>query len=148
MKAKIYLAGPINACSDDECNKWRSQAKERLSEKYDILDPMCRDYRGTEDNDYKEIVENDLSDIIKSDIILANCYKPSAGTSMELVYAKMMGKKIFSVGSSSPWIKYHSTLMFDDIEKAIDMLDKHMIFNFKEKNDGKVTIFTTCLRSD
>jgi nucleoside 2-deoxyribosyltransferase len=129
MKQTIYLAGPINACSDSECNEWRTTAKVILSDKYDILDPMVRDYRDTCLDDYKYIVESDLDDVKKADIVLANCYKPSAGTSMELVYASQMGKKVYSASSPSPWVKYHSDKTFEHINDAIEYL-----LNIKEGN--------------
>ena len=137
-KLKIYLAGPINACTDDECNQWRNDAKNKLSEKYDILDPMVRDYRNTCSDDYVYIVESDLDDIKKADIILANCYKPSAGTSMELVYTTLLGKVILSAASPSPWVKYHSDMTFPHISDAIEALTKdetiEQILNlYKEK---------------
>lgn len=84
---KLYLAGPINGCTDEECSGWREKVKKELSDKYEIFDPFKRDYRGVENIHYKQIVEEDLDDIIKCDIMLANCFKPSAGTSGEVVYA-------------------------------------------------------------
>lgn len=45
---KIYLCGPINGCTDDECNDWRSAIKhDWWVEQYchRTIDPMRRDYR-------------------------------------------------------------------------------------------------------
>lgn len=44
---KVYLCGPINGCTDDQCKNWREAAKQVLS---DTVDPMRRDYRGREDD--------------------------------------------------------------------------------------------------
>jgi nucleoside 2-deoxyribosyltransferase len=122
MKLKVYLAGPINGCSDSECINWREDAKRVLSDKYDVIDPMRRDYRGSEKTNSEEIVEKDLDDIITCDIILANCSKPSSGTSCELVYAKMWGLSVLSVGSKSPWVWYHSNKVFDTMNDALEHL--------------------------
>src|SRR5579872_4741790 len=85
----LYLAGPINGCSDGEANDWRSEVKERLGDIYEFLDPMRHDYRGLEMDPgiAEKIVFNDMQDIFSSDVILANCPKPSVGTSMEIFFA-------------------------------------------------------------
>lgn len=45
----IYLAGPINGCTDAQANDWRTEAKRIAAERgHTCLDPMARDYRGRE----------------------------------------------------------------------------------------------------
>lgn len=110
----LYLAGPINGCTDGEANDWRAQVKERLSDCYEFLDPMRRDYRGRElePGIAAEIVGNDMQDIFSCDVILANCPKPSVGTSMEICLAFEMGKPIIVVAPHpmSPWLIRFSTV--------------------------------------
>ena len=78
---KIYLAGPINGCSDDEATTWRDWFKNGTrfpdvpgskqhiqSAKY--IDPMKRDYRGKELTDYREIVDLDKLDIQAADVVV------------------------------------------------------------------------------
>jgi hypothetical protein len=64
---KVYLCGPINGRSDDDCKGWREYAKERLP---DTLDPMARDYRGRE-------LEPGIADVIvagdEEDIAQVTC---------------------------------------------------------------------------
>jgi hypothetical protein len=126
MKNKtVYLCGPINGCTDAECNDWRSYAKSRLPE---TLDPMRRDYRGREADCVDEIVEGDKFDIADSHVILANCPKPSVGTSMEIYIAWQQGKTVVTVAQApiSPWLEYHSTVVVPTIKEAIDWLEEHM----------------------
>lgn len=106
----IYLCGPINGCTDEECKDWREFVKELWTGP--TLDPMRRDYRGKEDDSVKEIVELDKIDVMNSDVILVNYDKPSVGTSMEILYAFERGKLVVVVAKDgtriSPWMRYHS----------------------------------------
>lgn len=122
MPTKIYLAGPIHGCNDEEARGWREAAKRGLPGAQ-ILDPMDRDYRGVEDVDVQQLVEDDLADIGSCDVVLANCWKPSYGTTMELVYAHKMGKRVVVVvpdlGNVSPWVLYHATVVVPKLESGI-----------------------------
>lgn len=112
---KIYLAGPINGCSDDEANNWRDVAKAALGEE-NCIDPMRRDYRGREDESVNEIVHGDYADIRDSDVMLANCWQVSWGTAMEIHFAFEEGKRVLAIlppGTRvSPWLRYHATIVF------------------------------------
>jgi nucleoside 2-deoxyribosyltransferase len=107
----VYLAGPINGCSDSEMNDWRDDMAKRLRD-FTILSPAVRDYRGKEDESVEEIVEGDKKDIDASDIVIAYCPKPSVGTSMEILYAWMAYKHVIIYAPEgapiSPWLRYHS----------------------------------------
>ena len=96
---------------------------------FDILDPTVRDYREQSDEFVNEIVEGDKEDIKTADIVLANCWKPSAGTSIEVYFAWQLFKPVVSVvgGRVSPWIRYHSFKVFPTIEQACEFINE----NFK-----------------
>ena len=83
---KVYLAGPINGCTDVECKDWRESVKSVLGEA-STLDPMRRDYRGREEECVNEIVELDKKDIDEATHLLVNYPHPSTGTDMEIYYA-------------------------------------------------------------
>lgn len=123
MKKIVYLCGPINGRSDDDCKGWREVAKEHL---LSTLDPMDRDYRGREleAGIAREIVENDKKDIENSDILLVYYDKPSVGTSMEILFAYELGCRIILVNKSdkplSPWLLYHCHKIYDSLEDAIE----------------------------
>lgn len=122
----LYLAGPINKCSDKQAMSWREKVKGRLcNTNLRVLDPMRRDYRGDEDNFVTTIVEADLKDIENSDILLVNAWKPSVGTSMETWHAfHNLDKKIVVVADEncSPWLKHCADEHFTDLSKALDYI--------------------------
>lgn len=107
----IYLCGPINGCTDEGANGWRTFVIDQ-SPHFKHLNPMRRDYRGKEDYNVNEIVELDKIDIANSDALLVNYDKPSVGTSMEVLYAFERGKLVVVVtppeAALSPWLRYHS----------------------------------------
>lgn len=119
---KVYLCGPINGCTDDEANNWRSDIKVQYGAA-SCIDPMVRDYRGTEHLDYREIVDLDKRDIRDADVILVNYDKPSVGTSMEVFYAWQLGKPVIvwcrSDAVISPWLRYHSTTFVHSVAEMV-----------------------------
>jgi nucleoside 2-deoxyribosyltransferase len=123
---KVYLCGPINGRSDDDCKGWREYAKERLP---DTLDPMARDYRGRElePGIADEIVAGDEEDIKACDVLLVYYDKPSVGTAMEIRMAvKEMGKRVVLVDRSdkplSPWLIHHCREVYKSLDEAIAVL--------------------------
>lgn len=120
---KIYLAGPIFQSSDEEAKDWREEIKKIAAGGIEFLDPMSRDYRGRvfDSQLSKEIVEGDKEDIRKCDVVIANVSKPSAGTSMEILFAWQLGIPVITIahGKLSPWILYHSYWVVDGIESAL-----------------------------
>jgi nucleoside 2-deoxyribosyltransferase len=118
----VYLCGPIGGCTDDEAVNWRDVVKARIGAE-NCLDPMRRDYRGREDEAVSEIVERDKEDIEDSDVVLANCWQPSPGTSMEILYAWEHGIPVYAIlppgARVSPWYRYHARV-FHALEDAIN----------------------------
>lgn len=123
---KVYLAGPIQGCTDEQCKAWREHVKTLLP---DTLDPMSRDYRGIELESFVEIVEGDKADIDESDVVLVNFPSPSAGTCMEMIYAWERHKKVVVVipqgAKLSPWVKYHSHFITNSFENAVDYINQN-----------------------
>ena len=123
---KVYLCGPINGCTDEECRDWRKFAKSLLD---DTLDPMSRDYRGREleAGVATEIVENDKADIDACDALLVMYEKPSVGTAMEILYGWERGKKIVLVHPTatvlSPWLLYHCPHRVNSVREACAALN-------------------------
>lgn len=117
----IYLCGPINGCTDQECRDWREYVKSLWLGK--CIDPMARDYRGREAEAYREIVELDKIDVAEADILLVNYYKPSVGTSMEILYAWQLGKRVIAVcprdAVISPWLRYHAHHLAHSFDEAL-----------------------------
>lgn len=109
-KPAIYLCGPINGCTDEECKSWRSLVTSIWPGR--IIDPMRRDYRGREAESVTDIVELDKIDVCAAEALIVSYDKPSVGTSMEVLYAFERGKLVIVVTSPgvniSPWLRYHS----------------------------------------
>lgn len=121
----IYLAGPINGCTDDECNGWRDRVIRSLSDRFQFSNPMSRDYRGREDQGVTEIVEGDLADIKAADIVLVNAGRSSWGTAMEVrAAAHEMGKPVHVICPDpvSPWLRYHAAAVHASLDDAIQAL--------------------------
>lgn len=127
---RLYLAGPIYGCTDEECRDWREWVKSRWPG--ETLDPMRRDYRGHEDLECHAIVEGDKADINICDALLVNYTKPSAGTTMEMLYAWERGKVVVVVTPSgervSPWVRYHAWDVVGSLEDAVRVLDIYRIY--------------------
>ena len=119
---KVYLAGPIDGCTDEEAKDWRALAKKRLGDDQ-CLDPMRRDYRGKETEAFVDIVEGDLEDIDDCDVVLAYCWKPGWGTPMEIMYASMNYIPVVAVDPgdnvTSPWVRYHASALYLRLEDAL-----------------------------
>jgi nucleoside 2-deoxyribosyltransferase len=122
MKPKVYLAGPIFQQSDDICKDWRSQFK--TCQMFDWLDPMRRDYRGREDAAFAEIVEGDKDDIDGCQAVVAKVNPPSAGTSMEILWAWLNHTPVIAIteGRVSPWVRYHATDICASEDAALQRL--------------------------
>ena len=120
----IYLCGPINGCTDEECRDWREMVKAQWGGA--CIDPMVRDYRGREEEAFREIVELDKIDVAAADIVLVNYDKPSVGTSMEIIYAWQLGKLVVAVSPNdaviSPWLRYHCHQIHHSFERALAAL--------------------------
>lgn len=116
----VYLAGPINGCTDAEANGWRERfIADHPGHTY--LDPMRRDYRGREDECVAEMVQGDMADIDACDILVAYCWQVSWGTAMEILYAHQQAKLVICVVPEghrvSPWLRYHSDAIFHTLDE-------------------------------
>ncbi len=129
--SKIYLSGPVQDCEEHEAKDWRTRAKEKLSGRFILLDPLRRNFRDREIDSANEIVEFDLQDVRDADLILVNYCKPSIGTSMEVFYAAHdRGKFVIAFSplgyeESSPWMLRFCTKILPSLDGAVDYILKH-----------------------
>jgi len=123
---KVYLCGGIHALSDTQATAWRERAK-KLLPGVTILDPMRRDYRETSDSKGDAFIEGDLRDVAESDVLLVNATRPSWGTAMEIVYARILHRRIVGFvdpGSPvSPWLRYHCDAITISLEEAVALVN-------------------------
>ena len=132
MGLKAFISGPIQGMET------RQGYRKRISEicirfGYEPVDPWQREkiiYKGTEHGWWEKVpaedfVKRDLEDIEKCHVLIAYMPRLSAGTCMELFYAKMKGKKticICSLKNPSPWIIVHSDIIIKKIRELENTL--------------------------
>lgn len=126
LRRKIYLAGPMDGCSYEEVHGWRDSLKKNYDD-IQWLDPSDRFYQNPFE-DWKVLVEEDLGDIQKAHALLAYIWRPSAGTSMELVVAHSIMRipvvvMVDDLTTVGPWVKYHADYVVDDFEEAHILLN-------------------------
>ncbi len=80
---KVYLAGPMTNCSLRQKTVWRKRVKEELKHEFKCLDP-------TDPHAQKGSLAVS-SDIEEADIVIANMWRESIGTTIGIVQAKRMG---------------------------------------------------------
>jgi hypothetical protein len=119
---RVYLAGPINGCTDEEAKGWRERIKAALAGEVAFDDPMDRDYRGKERGNEAAIVKGDLDQVLACDLLLANCWKPSWGTAMEIMAMWDACGRVLVLhpgDSISPWLSWHAGFVVRDEAEAI-----------------------------
>jgi len=132
MNPTIYLAGPMLSLTSEEMNEWRGKIVGQLSYKFNFINPARRIY---EKITTKQIIELDKKEILLSDLILVNHLFPSDGTAMEIFFSYMNNIPVYTVTNNkeySPWIEYHSTILFEDLEECINFLKN--IYQLKEND--------------
>lgn len=127
MKRKVFVSGPIQGMETEQ--HYRDIIDEICVRcGFEVVDPWKREkvlYNGAEHGWWNKVpvadfVRRDLEDIEKCDVLVAYLPKLSAGTCMELFYAKLKDKKticISQVENTSPWITVHSDIVLKSIEE-------------------------------
>ena len=134
MKKKAFISGPIQGMENEQ--EYREAIGEicvRLG--YDVIDPWLREkiiYRKDEPCWWTKVpatdfIQRDLEDIENCDVLIAYLPQLSAGTCMELFYAKRISKKVIIVSEMdclSPWIVVHSDVILKSFNELEDALKK------------------------
>lgn len=133
MKQKIaYIAGPIQGYEDEQ--NYRDVIADILDKRnIKSIDPWKREtvvYDAKSDlhdkNKIGTFIKMDLNDISKCDYYIAYLPVLSAGTCMEMFYAKMKGVKTITISkieNPSPWLVYHSDFMIKSISELDGILN-------------------------
>jgi len=114
---KIYLAGPMRYCTTTEITEWRNLVKYNLKN-FEFFDPSLK-------TKHKSSVKRDLYMIKKSDIVVANCWKDSVGTSMEIIHSFFNFKVVIVICKEiniSSWIEEHCHFIFETIEEFLSFM--------------------------
>jgi len=132
MKGKVFVSGPIQGMETEQ--SYRNDIREIcVRQGFEVVDPWEREkvlYKGTEYGWWDRVpaadfIRRDLEDIEKCDILIAYFPKLSAGTCIELFYAKLNGKKticICEIENTSPWIIVHSDIVLKKIKELEEAL--------------------------
>lgn len=85
-KLRVYLAGPITGCNDEQKHWWREEIKTRLGKDFDLEDPA----------DWADDIAltREIQKIEACDIVVANIWKESVGTTLGIVRARQQGKPV------------------------------------------------------
>jgi glycerophosphoryl diester phosphodiesterase len=132
---KVFLSGPIQGMERKQFYRKRLGGMLK-SLGFEVLDPWEREkifysYRGKEwwkRVPVRGFIKRDLEDIDKCDFLVAYIPKVSAGTCMELFYAKNKGKPTYVIcklKNPSPWIVAHSTKIFRTSKVLKRFLEKN-----------------------
>ncbi len=132
LRQTVFISGPIQGAETNQ--EYRTVLFDIFRRAgYGVVDPWERErvlYRGNEHRWWDKVppndfVKRDLQDIEQSDLLVAYLPFASAGTCMELFYAKLMRKKtlcVCTMDNPSPWIVVHCDLIvrdFAELEKAL-----------------------------
>jgi len=134
MKKKIFISGPIQGM---ETNQSYRDVIRQICVRYgfEVIDPWEREkilYNRAEEGWWNNVpiadfIRRDLEDIEKCDLLIAYFPKLSAGTCMELFYAKLKGKKticVCQIENPSPWIIFHSDVILKSLENLKAVLNE------------------------
>ena len=132
MGKRVFVSGPIQGVEMKQ--DYRDLLGEMLSRYgYEPVDPWHREkfmYRGPPEEWWNKVppkgfIQRDLEDIERCDALIAYLPTLSAGTCMELFYAKLKGKKtvtVCEIEDPSPWIIAHS----DTVVRSMEELEEHL----------------------
>ena len=139
MKDQVYLAGPMEDCTEDHMTGWRQLTANALKlSDINSLDPTRRvsfhDQLGENlenvtktMNTCKRIFKQDLQDIAESKVVLADVRRSSGrgtGTSMELMFAHTKNKIIILWADEGdyihPFYEAMATEKHYSLEEAVD----------------------------
>ena len=83
--ATIHLSGPLAGCNESQRTRWRAEFK-RLCHGYECIDPS----EWGADWDFSR----DLDAVDRCDVLVANMWKESIGTTLEIMHARSRGKPV------------------------------------------------------
>lgn len=133
-RGRVFVSGPIQGMEGEQDYRERLR---RVLEKFgfEVVDPWEREkvmYSATGTEWWRNVpsadfIRRDLEDIEGCDVFVAYLPRLSAGTCMELFYAKRCSKRtvvICELENPSPWIVHHSDILLESVEELEDYLKR------------------------
>ena len=142
VRVKVFISGPIQGMEGEQ--GYRERLRKILVEYgYEVVDPWERErvvYSVGGGEWWRNVpivgfIRRDLEDIEGCDVFVAYLPRLSAGTCMELFYARRCGKRtvvICELENPSPWIVHHSDVLLKSIKELEDHLKRKRV-SFKIK---------------
>jgi len=133
MAKKVFISGPIQGM--EEKQGYRDKISTLLIRYgYEPIDPWRREkiiYRGSSERWWshvppRDFIRRDLEDIERCYALIAYLPKLSAGTCMELFYAKLKDKKTITIcklKNPSPWIIEFSDIIVRGFRELKEVLE-------------------------
>jgi nucleoside 2-deoxyribosyltransferase len=131
---RVFISGPIQGVEEKQTYRDKISAL-LIQYGYESVDPWQREkilYLGPPEGWWKHVpprdfIRRDLEDIERCDALIAYLPRLSAGTCMEIFYAKMKGKKtivICRLKNPSPWIIEHTDILVKNLGELKKVLKK------------------------
>ena len=133
MKKFVYLAGPIEGCTNHEINQWRQKCYTGFNDFIVGVNPYRAEREADDPEARKRIVMKNYMDTKSCDLVFAylpkeiNARRHSYGTTFEIAWGYSMQKPVVIVSDD---VRVHdhplmdiSGALFWDLEEAIDYVN-------------------------
>ena len=123
---RIYLAGPISGCNEQQRDQWRKTIKEdnsRISRRCEFSDPV--DELGPGARIPHEVVAADIRAIEDADGVLVNMWRESIGTAIAVSHAYHAGRPVVVSDPnhlSNRALAFYADAVVDDPRKGLKVL--------------------------
>lgn len=140
-KPRIYLAGPISGCNEDQRTQWRREVRRGFGEEFDFVDPTDN-LIGREQSDY-EVVAADAEAIRACDAVLANMWRESIGTAFGILHAHSAGRVVVVNDPNfvnNRMVTFYADAVERTLPASLNAIRKHLLAQSRilgvEKRDG------------
>ena len=123
-KFRVYLAGPIRGCNDDQLRGWREQLKKEYDRDFEFIDPTGQLLRDGQASSYA-IVEADRNAIEDADGLLVNMWRESIGTAFGVIHARNVGRPVVVADPNhlnNRVLAFYADAVVDSPRKAASLL--------------------------
>ena len=128
---RIYLAGPITGCNDEQKKVWRDRIQRLWSQEFEFYCPVQRleelNEKGVRITPY-QVVNLDMRAIQESDAVIANMWKESIGTAIGVALAAFNGKPVVVIDRNmikSRTLNFYAYAVVKDEDEAIQRLKEY-----------------------